>query len=47
VFFTSTTGAGVGFHKQSIFEPGEPQSVSACGSFIELFRKINVMLKQE
>ena len=23
-----------GFHKQSIFEPGQPQRVNACGFFI-------------
>jgi hypothetical protein len=26
-----STGAGGTFHKQSIFEPGEPQCVNACG----------------
>jgi hypothetical protein len=31
VALASGTGAGEGFHIQSIFEPGEPQCVNACG----------------
>jgi hypothetical protein len=30
------TRAGEGFHTQSIFEPGEPQCVNACGFFAYL-----------
>jgi hypothetical protein len=41
VFFTAGTGAGV-VHKQSIFEPGEPQCANACGFFHGGFQMLNV-----
>jgi hypothetical protein len=34
--FSSLNRGWVGFHKQSIFEPGEPQCVNACGFFAVL-----------
>jgi hypothetical protein len=33
VLLASRTGAGGHVHKQSIFEPGEPQCANACGFF--------------